>query len=232
MRMALSRIGLVTVVPGPIGLYRRRILEQIERLPCNRREVESHGDMQGKVYGPLSGETFAEDFQLSLTVLALGYKVVYEPRAFAYTKAPESVEGLMNQRYRWMRGTWQVFMIYLRDLRHVAPLKKKTFPTLNQLMMCLYTIDIYFVPILNFFFWVAIVAAAISGEQMSGIFIWIGAVSLLNLMTAMTYVLMQDEDLRLLPLVFILDVYQSLLVNIAWVIAGIDEARGTQMKWS
>ena len=101
--MALSYLGLVTVVPGPIGLYRRSVLEEIHQLPCNQREATSHGVGEGKVDGPLSGETFAEDFQLSLSCLALGHKVVYEPRAIAYTKCPHTVEGLLSQRYRWMR---------------------------------------------------------------------------------------------------------------------------------
>ena len=52
MRMALSYLGLVTVVPGPVGLYRRSVLEEIQQLPCNQREAASHGVGEGKVEGP------------------------------------------------------------------------------------------------------------------------------------------------------------------------------------
>jgi hypothetical protein len=51
-------------------------------------------------------------------------------------------------------------------------------------------------------------------------------------MTATVYVLEQDDELSLLPLIPILDLYQSLFVNSVWVVAAIDEARGTRMRWS
>jgi len=231
MRMALSFLGLVTVVPGPIGLYKRAVLEEISKLPCNQRAAASHGDEDGKVNGPLSGETFAEDFQLSLSCLALGYRVVYEPRAIAYTKAPHLVETLLNQRYRWMRGTWQVLMIYARDLRSLPKDDRHPVP-LSIIMVLLYTADVYVIPILNFLFWIALVSAAAAGMNLLGIGLWITAVSVLNVMTAAIYVLLHDDDFRLLPVVPFLDLYQALLVNCAWVIAAIDEIRGSRMKWS
>ena len=233
MRMALSYLGLVTVVPGPIGLYRRSVLEEIQQLPCNQREAASHGVGEGKVEGPLSGETFAEDFQLSLSCLALGHKVVYEPRAIAYTKCPHTVEGLLSQRYRWMRGTWQVLRIYARDLRPWnRELPSTRVPTLHHIMVTFYTVDIYLIPILNFFFWLALAGCAAMGLNLTGIAQWIGAVSLLNVMTALLYVLLQDDDPAILTVVPFLDIYQALLVNCAWVIAGIDELRRSRMSWS
>ena len=188
---------------------------------------------EGKVEGPLSGETFAEDFQLSLSCLALGHKVVYEPRAIAYTKCPHTVEGLLSQRYRWMRGTWQVLRIYARDLRPWnRELPSTRVPTLHHIMVTLYTVDVYLVPILNFFFWLALAGCAAMGLNLTGIAQWIGAVSLLNVMTALLYVLLQDDDPAILTMVPFLDIYQALLVNCAWVIAAIDELRRSRMSWS
>jgi hypothetical protein len=51
-------------------------------------------------------------------------------------------------------------------------------------------------------------------------------------MTATIYVLEQDDEIELLPFVPFLDLYQSFLVNSAWIVAAIDEVRGTRMKWS
>jgi cellulose synthase/poly-beta-1,6-N-acetylglucosamine synthase-like glycosyltransferase len=233
MRMALSHLGLVTVVPGPIGLYRRSVLEEIKQLPCNQGEAAGHGVSAGRMSGPLSGETFAEDFQLSLSCLALGHKVVYEPRAIAYTKCPHTVEGLLNQRYRWMRGTWQVLRVYARDLRpRNRALPSAQLPTLHHIMMLLYTVDVYVVPILNFFFWFALAGCAAMGLNLSGIAAWIGAVSLLNVTTALLYILLQDDDISILAVVPLLDIYQALLVNSAWFIGGIDELRQSRMSWS
>jgi cellulose synthase/poly-beta-1,6-N-acetylglucosamine synthase-like glycosyltransferase len=224
MRTALSAVGLVTVVPGPIGLYKRKILEEIARMPGN----EQGSSDDARVYGPLSDATFAEDFQLSLSALALGGRIVYEPRANAYTKCPDKVDALMSQRYRWMRGTWQVFHIYLRHMRPIARVKAKR---LDYLMMSIYPIDIYLAPILNFFFWASLAVAAASGVSLTLIVSWIGAVTLLNIMTASIYVLAHDDDFSLLPLIAFLDLYQCILVNAAWVIAAIDEFRGARMKW-
>ena len=83
-RMALSGGGVVTIVPGAIGLYRRQALDEVELVTGPPAETGP-----GAVAGPWSGETFAEDFQLSLTVLALGWRIIYEPRAVAFTKCPD-----------------------------------------------------------------------------------------------------------------------------------------------
>jgi poly-beta-1,6-N-acetyl-D-glucosamine synthase len=123
LRTAQSHLGLVMVVPGPIGLYRRSNLEQIAKLAGKNAEHFK----SGHVAGPLSDETFAEDFQLSLTTLALNGRIVYEPRAIAYTRAPENILSLINQRYRWLRGCMQVINIYntkLRALCNAADRKK------------------------------------------------------------------------------------------------------------
>jgi cellulose synthase/poly-beta-1,6-N-acetylglucosamine synthase-like glycosyltransferase len=224
MRTALSALGLVTVVPGPIGLYKREVLEEIARMPGN--EPGTNDD--ARVYGPLSDATFAEDFQLSLSALTLGGRIVYEARANAYTKCPDRVDGLISQRYRWMRGTWQVFHIYLKQMRPISREKAKR---LDWLMLLMYPVDIYLAPILNFFFWGSLVVAAATGMSLSLIVSWIGAVTLLNIMTASIYVLAHDDDFSLLPLLVFLDLYQCILVNASWVIAAVDEIRGARMKW-
>jgi cellulose synthase/poly-beta-1,6-N-acetylglucosamine synthase-like glycosyltransferase len=228
VRMALSRLGLVTVVPGAIGLYRRSIFERIAALPCNRRPSDDHGEAGGKVFGPLSGETFAEDFQLSLSALALGGKVVYEPRAVAFTKGPSRVDTLMSQRYRWIRGTWQVIRVYFRDLRaHAA----RSNPRLRWVVAALYTVDIYLIPVVNagFCAWLAIAAAV--GIDLTDVITWLAAVALLNFMAATVNILVQEDDLRLCPLSLLMDLYMSVVVNSAWAIAAVDEARGASMKW-
>ena len=70
-----------------------------------------------------------------------------------------------------------------------------------------------------------------AGFAMDFVIAWICSVSPLNIMTAMIYNLAQDDELALIPLIPILDIYQSLLVNSAWVVAAVDEARGTGMRW-
>lgn len=97
VRKAESVLGCVTVVPGPIAAFRREALEQAAWF---------------------SADTFAEDFDMTMTVLRNGYRVEYEDRAIAHTDAPQGLGDLMKQRRRWYRGMIQVLSkhrnMYLR----------------------------------------------------------------------------------------------------------------------
>jgi len=79
----------VSVVPGPLGAFRKSIIKQV---------------------GFYSGDTFAEDADLTLKILKAGYKIKYEPKAIGYTEAPAFLIDLAKQRYRWYRGLLQVII--------------------------------------------------------------------------------------------------------------------------
>jgi cellulose synthase/poly-beta-1,6-N-acetylglucosamine synthase-like glycosyltransferase/spore germination protein YaaH/peptidoglycan/xylan/chitin deacetylase (PgdA/CDA1 family) len=85
-RRALSALGAVTVVPGAVGAWRRSALEQLGGYPS---------------------DTLAEDQDLTMAVQAVGWRVEFDPDARAYTEAPQTVEGLLKQRFRWSFGTLQ-----------------------------------------------------------------------------------------------------------------------------
>jgi poly-beta-1,6 N-acetyl-D-glucosamine synthase len=85
-RRSEASLQRVTVVPGPIGAFRKRVLQEV---------------------GLFEGDTFAEDADITLKILKAGYKTVFEARALGYTEAPESMTNLAKQRYRWYRGSLQ-----------------------------------------------------------------------------------------------------------------------------
>lgn len=85
-RRALAALGAVTVVPGAVGAWRKKVLM----------------DLGG--YPP---ETLAEDQDLTLSVQRAGWRVEFDPEARAYTEAPDTVGGLLKQRFRWSFGTLQ-----------------------------------------------------------------------------------------------------------------------------
>ena len=85
-RRALAALGAVTVVPGAVGAWRRQALEALGGYPA---------------------DTLAEDQDLTLAVQRAGWRVTFDPEARAYTEAPDTVQGLMRQRYRWSFGTLQ-----------------------------------------------------------------------------------------------------------------------------
>jgi cellulose synthase/poly-beta-1,6-N-acetylglucosamine synthase-like glycosyltransferase/peptidoglycan/xylan/chitin deacetylase (PgdA/CDA1 family)/spore germination protein YaaH len=85
-RRALAALGAVTVVPGAVGAWRREALEQLGGYPA---------------------DTLAEDQDLTMAVQRAGWRVEFDPEARAYTEAPETIQGLLKQRFRWSFGTLQ-----------------------------------------------------------------------------------------------------------------------------
>jgi cellulose synthase/poly-beta-1,6-N-acetylglucosamine synthase-like glycosyltransferase/peptidoglycan/xylan/chitin deacetylase (PgdA/CDA1 family)/spore germination protein YaaH len=85
-RRALDLFDVVMVVPGAIGAWRTQAV---------------------KDGGGYHTNTVAEDADLTMNLLEQGYAVIYEDRALAFTEAPEDMNGLMRQRFRWSFGILQ-----------------------------------------------------------------------------------------------------------------------------
>ncbi len=85
-RRAFDLLNCITVVPGAVGAWRRVLVVRA---------------------GGFSRLTLAEDADLTLAILRLGYRIVYEAEAVALTEAPDTLQGFIRQRYRWMYGTFQ-----------------------------------------------------------------------------------------------------------------------------
>ncbi|MBZ3908769.1 MULTISPECIES: glycosyltransferase [Streptomyces] len=73
-------------IPGAVGAFRRTALERV---------------------GGMSEDTLAEDTDITMAMHRDGWHVVYAENARAWTEAPESVQQLWSQRYRWSYGTMQ-----------------------------------------------------------------------------------------------------------------------------
>ncbi|MFZ0558920.1 MAG: glycosyltransferase [Methylovirgula sp.] len=85
-RRALVTLGCITVVPGAVGAWRRETIERVGNFPV---------------------DTLAEDQDLTIAVQKAGYRVVFDSDAVAWTEAPDTVQGLVAQRFRWAYGTLQ-----------------------------------------------------------------------------------------------------------------------------
>ena len=57
--------------------------------------------------GGYSHSTLAEDCDLTLSIQEAGYRVVQDNTAIGYTEAPDQVEVLAKQRFRWIFGNMQ-----------------------------------------------------------------------------------------------------------------------------
>jgi hypothetical protein len=87
-KRAFSALGAVGVVPGPAGAWNKKFLLAL---------------------GGFSTDTLVEDQDMTLTILRMGKKVVYESNAISYTETPHSVKNFLKQRFRWIYGTMQCF---------------------------------------------------------------------------------------------------------------------------
>lgn len=87
-RLAYSNINAITVVPGAIGAFRKRAIEDA---------------------GGLTTDTLAEDCDLTIRILKAGYVIENENSAVAMTEAPEKLKQFVKQRTRWSFGVMQTF---------------------------------------------------------------------------------------------------------------------------
>ncbi|WP_346960304.1 bifunctional polysaccharide deacetylase/glycosyltransferase family 2 protein [uncultured Arthrobacter sp.] len=85
-RMAEGLMGAISIVPGACAAWRREALLEA---------------------GGYSHDTLAEDADLTLSLQKLGYSIVQENSAVAWTEAPMTLRGLFKQRLRWTYGNIQ-----------------------------------------------------------------------------------------------------------------------------
>lgn len=100
-RRMYEALECMPVVPGAIGAFRRQALEQV---------------------GGVSHDTLAEDTDLTMAIHRAGWRVVYEPRARAWTEVPATLRQLWRQRYRWAYGTMQAVWKHRGAVRERSPL--------------------------------------------------------------------------------------------------------------
>jgi len=92
-RRMFDILQCMPTVPGAIGAFRRRTLEEV---------------------GGVSDDTLAEDTDLTMAICRAGWRVVYAPEARAWTEAPATLGQLWRQRYRWCYGTMQAMWKHRR----------------------------------------------------------------------------------------------------------------------
>ncbi len=222
LRLSQGATGAVMVVPGPIGLFRREALDRVQA-----ENERAGGFERQEIPGPFSPLTFAEDFHLSLSMLALGYRVEYEPHAIAHTKAPATLAGLVNQRYRWNRGTMQVVLWFLRRTFRgdQSPLRIKTW------IATAFLFDFFCAPPLYFVLLASSLLYLLHGGNLSSLASWASAACLVNVMSGSLYAVAHRDRVSLALLSPFFDFYQGILLNCAWFIATLDQARGARMRW-
>jgi biofilm PGA synthesis N-glycosyltransferase PgaC len=203
-RRAQGFVAAVNIVPGPVGLFRREALEDV---------------------GFYDTDTFAEDADLTLKMMASGWKVVYEDRAVAWTDAPERWIDLAQQRYRWTRGILQT----LRKRKGVLARPFPDFPLWISTLQMGFEAVLW--PVLNIYahlFFALIAILFGSGEL---ILYWLVLLSLLDLVAALVTVSMEEESLGLVPLALIYRFVFVLFLDVVKALASLEEFFRLDMGW-
>ena len=82
-RHTLASVNGLYVTPGPFSFYRRSVIDELGGF--------RHGHQ-------------TEDMEMALRIQQAGYEIENTPHARVYTKAPNTISGLIKQRTRWTTG--------------------------------------------------------------------------------------------------------------------------------
>jgi cellulose synthase/poly-beta-1,6-N-acetylglucosamine synthase-like glycosyltransferase len=203
-RSAQGFLKLVNIIPGPIGFFRRQAI------------IDA---------GYYSSDTFAEDADLTLKVLAAGWKIEYEPRAISFTEAPVKLQQLLKQRYRWTRGILQAIR------KHRSYLVNPTINFNNTLILWSMVIEAFFWPAMNIVGNIFFIGVGVFNGMTSLIVFWWISITILDIMAAIYCVAAEKEELRLIPYAFIYRLVFVLVIDITKAMATIEEFLGIEMSW-
>ncbi|HEY2030260.1 MAG TPA: glycosyltransferase [Myxococcales bacterium] len=183
-RRAWDLASAVPVVPGAVGAWRREAV---------LREGGFHED------------TLAEDTDLTLRLIARGFRVVYAENALAYTEAPESSKSLLKQRFRWTYGVLQACW------KHKSRLFRRGGGVLGWVILPAFAVYQFVVPLIAPVVDVLLLISLVRGQALATAvyyFIFFG----LDLLLSMVAVLLEGEDLHLLIGLFVQRIaYRQLL---------------------
>lgn len=202
-RRAQGFMRAVNIIPGPVGMFRRDLMVRI---------------------GGYDTDTFAEDADLTLKILAGGWRIEYEDRAIAWTEAPEALLTLIKQRYRWTRGILQA----LRKRRRIFAHPQNAMTWLSVIMMCFESLVW---PLLNIGGTLFFVVVALSFGAGTTLMAWWILLTLLDVAAALHTVVMEGEDLALVPLAIFYRLVFVLLIDITKLFATVEEFLNIQMTW-
>jgi len=203
-RSAQGFLEMVNIIPGPIGLFRKAALRDA---------------------GFYSSDTFAEDADITLKILAENWKIIYEPNAIAYTEAPASIYQLLKQRYRWTRGILQAIR------KHKKQFINPTVNFNNSIILWQMFYEALIWPAMNIFVNLYFIIVALFYGLSSFIFLWWIGIAVLDLMAAVYCIAAEKEEFRLVPYAIIYRIVFILLIDVTKAMATVEEFLGIRMTW-
>ncbi len=204
VRNGQAYFKMVNIIPGPIGMFRKSAVEKI---------------------GLYKDDTFAEDCDLTLRLIDAGYKIDYEIDAISYTEAPEDLLDLLKQRYRWTRGILQSI------LKHKSKLLafKSNFSMALVLWYMLF--EAIFWPMASIFANIFIIWISLASGYGEMLLYWWMIFTILDVSASIYCVSVTKERMKLVLYSIYYRIFFINIINIAKVLASIEEFVGIEMTW-
>ncbi|MET1085806.1 MAG: glycosyltransferase, partial [Arthrobacter sp.] len=182
-RMAEGLMGAISIVPGACAAWRREALVKA---------------------GGYSLDTLAEDADLTLSLQRLGYSIVQENEAVAWTEAPLTLRGLFKQRLRWTYGNIQTLY------KHRSMLFNPKYGALGMLTMP-YALISVLVPLVFMPLTVIVAFVSLSRGEWQALAIFSAFVAASHMLISIVAVVMVKENLlHLLMVPFYRLIYEPL----------------------
>jgi poly-beta-1,6-N-acetyl-D-glucosamine synthase len=203
-RKAQSYMRAVNIIPGPLGMFRKSVLQQV---------------------GGYDTDTFAEDCDLTLKMLMLGWHIAYEPNAIAWVETPSRLLDLLKQRYRWTRGILQA------TKKHSYALWQPRKAGVNCFILWYMLFEGIMWPFSTLLGNLFFSYVAIQYGLASLLFYWWLQLTLLDVVAAAYCVIVEEEEPSLILYAITFRLFYINIIDVSKVFATIEEWRGQAMTW-
>ncbi len=197
-------LGCMPTIPGAVGAFRRSALERI---------------------GGMSEDTLAEDTDVTMALHRDGWKVVYAENARAWTEAPESVQQLWSQRYRWSYGTMQAIWKHRRALVEKGPSGR-----FGRVGLPLVSLFMVLAPLLAPLIDVFLLYGLVFGDTGKTVLAWLGVLAIQAVCAAYAFRLDKERMTHLVSLPLQQILYRQLMYVVllqSWITA----LTGGRLRW-
>ncbi|MGW2821849.1 glycosyltransferase [Streptomyces sp. NPDC001443] len=191
-------------IPGAVGAFRRSALERV---------------------GGMSEDTLAEDTDITMAIHRDGWKVVYTEKARAWTEAPESVQQLWSQRYRWSYGTMQAIWKHRRAVVERGPSGR-----FGRVGLPFVSLFMVLAPLLAPLIDVFLLYGVVFGPTQKTIVAWLGVLAIQVVCAAYAFRLDRESMVHLISLPLQQVLYRQIMYVVllqSWITA----LTGGRLRW-
>ncbi|WP_055569795.1 glycosyltransferase [Streptomyces atriruber] len=191
-------------IPGAVGAFRRSALERV---------------------GGMSDDTLAEDTDITMALHRDGWRVVYAEKARAWTEAPESVQQLWSQRYRWSYGTMQAIWKHRRAVVESGPSGR-----FGRVGLPLVSLFMVLAPLLAPLIDVFLLYGLVFGPTQRTVAAWLGVLAVQAVCAAYAFHLDRERMTHLISLPLQQILYRQLMYVVllqSWITA----LTGGRLRW-